>query len=350
MKHRNLKTAISSVIVSLAIFLIASFLVVMLIYEGLFTRTEQDEHSVLMTYEDIEKYYISRKITFDSEGTSIYGRIYDNQSDKLVILSHAKDMSGESLLAEAKFFLDNGYSVMVYDFTGHGKSGNSSQIGLQRSVIDLKNAITFANLENYHNLYLYGMGVGGYASAAVASESEDIKAVSAVAAFSSIEDMTLQYATEGMGILGYLEYPIMLLYQKLIFRSDMNYSAVEGINGSDCQIIIVNSREDDTVIYDKAALINSADEITASDVIYKTLETGRHGSLMRTQAANDLLDTFNKEAYELYEIYGGEVPEAEIDAIYGNYDREAMSELDAALMNEILEVFNSAGEANSEVE
>ncbi len=343
MKHRNLKTAISSLVVSLAIFLVASFLIVMIIYEGLFSRTEVYEHSLFITYEDMEKYYISREISFDSEGTEIYGRIYDNDaSDRLVILSHSKDSSGENMLSEARFFLDNGYSAMVFDFTGHGQSGNTSQIGLQRSVTDLKNAVSFAEGENYHHIYLYGSGVGGYASAAVGADGETVESVAAVAAFSTVWDMTIQYATEGMGILGYIEYPVMMLYQQLVFRLDTERSAVDGINTSKGPVIVINSREDDTVIYDKAALINSAGDITAQNVTFKTLETGRHGSLMRTQAANDLLDEFNKEAYELNESYNGSVPETEIEAIYGRYDREKMSELNTELMNEVLAVFNSA--------
>ncbi len=341
MKRRNLKTAISSFLISVIIFVIASFMIVMIIYEGLFTRVDEYEYSSFMTYEDMDKYYSGREVTFDSVGNSLYGRIYgEDISDKLVIVGHSKGNTGENMMAEAQFFLDNGFSVMVFDLTGHGKSDGSSQVGLQRAVSDFEKAIEFVKAEGYSELYLYGTGISGYASAACA-DIEGVKAVASVSAFSSVSDMTLEYAVENMSILGYVEYPVMMLYQYFIFGSELEKSAVKGINNSDVPVVVINGTADDSIKYDGAALINAADEITNQNVIYKSVEEGRHDSLMRSADAVALLDRFNADAYELYNEYGGSVPVAEIEAIYGRYDREAMSELDYALMNEILSVFIS---------
>lgn len=339
MKFKKLKTAVSSILISVVIYVIASFMVVMLMHEGIFARVEEYEYDSFMTYGDMGKYYSSREITLNSEGYPLYGRIYDN-TDKLVIFGHAKGGSGEDMMAEAKFFLDNGFSAMVFDFFGHGASEGPSQFGLHQAAIDLKNAIEFAKGEGYSEIYLYGIGIGGYAAASCA-DSEGVKAVASISSFSSVSDMTLEYATEGMSILGYLEYPIMMLYQYLLFGSGLENDAVSGINASDVPAIVINGTEDDTILYDGAALINCADEITNPDVVFRTVENGKHSSLMRSEAARELLDEFNTEAYRLYNEHGGSVPAGEIEAIYASYDREAMSELDTVIMNEVLTVFNS---------
>lgn len=342
MKYRKLKAAISSLIIGLLIYVIGSFMVVMLIYEGMFTKKEADEHSVFMTYEDIEKYYVSEEISFSSEGFSLYGRLYaPDDRERLVIITHGKDNSGEGMLAEAKYFLDNGFSVMVYDLTGHGQSEGSSQIGLYRPVTDIGNAIAYAEDKGYEQIYLYGVGMGGYASALIASEHECIKAVAVIGAFNSVSNITLQYATEGMGVLGYLEYPIMMLYQQLVFRSALDYSVVDEINGVDIPFVVVNGWADEKVIYEKSSVMHSKSEIKNPDVTFIMEENYAHAGIMRSDEADKLLYDFNYNAYSLYDEYGGNVPEAEIDAIYGRYDREAMSELNTELIGTVLDVFNS---------
>lgn len=344
MKHKNLKTAISSVVISLAIYVILSFMVVMLIYEGLFARVEASEYHPFLHYEDMNSYN-TRDVSFDSEGMKLVGKIYGDNADKLVILAHAKGGTGEDMLAEAQFFLDNGFSAMVFDCTGCGQSDGSSQLGLQRPVTDLENAVDYAKEQGFTRIYLYGMGTGGYAAGACA-DYEGVSAVAAVSAFGTVPAMTLDYATEGMGFLGYLEYPIMLLYQYIVFGSELQNSALDGLKAADVPVVVVNGTADETVRPDKSALIGYADKISNPMVSYITVDGGRHKSLMRTEAANALLDDFNREAYSLSEKYGGEVPTAEIEAFYAGYSREAMSEPDIDIMNEILSVFSSAETAS----
>lgn len=341
MKFRTLKSALKSIIISVIIYFVASFVIVMLIYEGIFARVEEYEYNSFIAYEDMVE-YSPREIVFNSRGYEINGIIYDNNdSSEVVILGHAKGGSGEDMLPEAKFFLDNGYAAMIFDYVGCGKSGGGSQVGLQQPVYNFNDAISFASSEGYEHIYLFGNGVGGYAAAAC-SNREEVKAVVSVSAFSSISDVTLEYATSNMGILGYLEYPIMLLYQFLVYGDDIYDSAVTGINSSNVPIVIINGTSDEVVLFDGASLINNKEKITNPNVTYKAVENGKHSSLMRTENANALLEQFNNEAYELYNEYDGNVPKADIEELYSRYDRVSMSELNPSIMNEILDIFASA--------
>jgi len=345
MKYRMLKSVLKSVVISVIIYFVASFVIVMLIYEGLFTRAEEYEYNSFLSYEDMTE-YSPIEITFNSRGYEIKGIVYENtDSSDLVILGHAKGGSGEDMLAEAKYFLDNGYSAMVFDYVGCGKSGGNSQVGLQQPVYILNDAISFASSKEYEHIFLFGNGVGGYAAAAC-SNREEVTAVVSISSFSSISDITLEYATSNMGILGYLEYPIMLLYQFLVYGSDISNSAVAGINSSSVPVIVINGTADEVVLYNGAALISKKEDIINNNVIYKAIENGKHSSLMRTENANILLENFNNEAYELYNEYSGSVPKSEIEELYSRYDRERMSELNPLIMNEILDIFTSAKQAS----
>ena len=340
MKHRNLIAVIKNFVIFLVIYLLLSFMAVMLIYEGLFARTEPYEYSVFISRNDIEHQHTVRDVNFDSCGFSVNAAIYGETKDRLVILGHAKDSSSADMLPEAKFFLENGFSVMTMDFIGHSNSEGNSQSGLHQSVYDMENAIKYARSEGFGNIYLYGIGIGGYAAASCADE-ECVRGVAAISAYSSIPDLTLEYAVSKMSILGYLEYPIMLLYQQILYGDDMNHNAIEGINSSDVPVIIINGTADDKIKYDGAALINASERITNDKVIYRTVENGVHLSLMRTDEARNLIDKFNEDAYMLYYEHDGNVPIASVDALYDAVDSEAASQLDAELMNEILGVFGS---------
>lgn len=338
MKNRKLFAALKSFVIFLVIYLLLSFTVVMLIYEGMFQRTEEYEYSLFTSKEELEQRFPAYDTSFDSRGFPIKAVIYGDNRDKLVILGHAKDSSSKDMLPEAKVFLENGFSVMTMDFTGHSASGGNSQYGLQQSVFDMENAIKHAASQGYTDLYLYGIGIGGYAAAACADEA-GVKGVAAISAFSSVSDMTLEYATENMSILGYLEYPIMMLYQYITYGSDIENSAVKGINTSNVPVIVINGTADETIKYDGAALINSADRITNPKVVYRTVEGGLHLSLMRSETARELINDFNTRAYTLYNEYGGNVPTADIEAIYDSVDTEAVSSMDENLMREVLTVF-----------
>lgn len=338
MKHRKLFAVLKSFVIFLIIYLLLSFTVVMLIYEGLFARTEEYDYSLFISGTELEQEYSVIEANIESRGFILRGDIYGENRDKLVILGHAKDGSSMDMLPEAKFFLENGFSVMTLDFTGHNKSGGTSQYGLQQSVYDMKSAINYAAEQGYANIYLYGIGIGGYAAAACA-DSDGVKGVAAISAFSSISDMTLEYATKNMSVLGYIEYPVMMLYQYLVYGSDIGKSAVEGINNSDVPIIIINGTDDENVSYSGASLINSSGKITNPYVTYITAEGGLHLSLMRTEEAVAAINDFNKNAYAVYNEYGGEVPTYEIEALYDSVDTGVTSALDENMMGEILNVF-----------
>lgn len=337
MKDRALKTAIRSVLLSVLIYVILSFLIVMILYESLFSRKEIYEHSVTLTYEDMSLPY--REIAFDSDGFTLCGRIYNEDGEEgTVILGHGKDGSGEDLLAEARFFAENGFAVLVFDLTGHGKSEGTTQRGLCRAANDMENAVLFCENDEQLSkkpIFLYGFGVSGY-GAALCSSHDSVKAIVTVSAFSDVPKMTLEYACSNMGILGYLEYPVMLFYQYILFGDQLGRSAIDAINASDTPVLAIHGTSDETVSFLGASLSAGEAQITGANFQTLTIEGGKHHGVLRSEEAAAYLDSYNDAAYELFRQYNGEVPAYLINQFYEQYDREKMSELNVEIMRQIV--------------
>ncbi len=345
MKHKKLKTAIQSVLISVVIYLILSFLVVMILYEGMFARNEKYEYRVLLSYEDMGD-YPCREVSFDSGGFTLSGRVYNEDGQAgTVILGHAKDGSGEDLLAEAQYFADSGFAAMVFDLTGHGDSTGTAQRGLCQAAADMKSAVLFCGNDEHLSgkpIFLFGFGVSGYGAALCAS-MEQVTAVTTVSAFVSVPEMTLEYARSKMGILGYLEYPVMLLYQYLIFGDALWLDAAEAIGAADTPVLAIHGTKDDTVSLEGASLYARRNQVFPH-IAATAVEGGRHGSVLRSEDAVAYLDAFNEEALRLSQQYGGNVPVSLIEELYERYDRAKMSELDGHLMETICEFYRVAGE------
>lgn len=337
MKHRALKTAIRSVLLSVLIYVILSFLIVMTLYESLFSRKEIYEHSVYLTYEDMSLPY--REVAFDSDGFTLCGRIYNEDGEEgTVILGHGKDGSGEDLLAEARFFAGNGFAVLVFDLTGHGKSEGTTQRGLCRAASDMENAVLFCESDEQLSkkpIFLYGFGVSGY-GAALCSSRDSIKAIVTVSAFSDVPKMTLEYACSNMGILGYLEYPVMLFYQYILFGDQLGRSAIDAINASDTPVLAIHGTSDETVSFLGASLSAGEAQITGANFQTLTIEGGKHHGVLRSEEAAAYLDSYNDAAYELFRQYNGDVPVYLINQLYEQYDCEKMSELNTEIMEQIV--------------
>lgn len=343
MKHRTLKTVIRSLIISVVIYLILSFLVVMILYENLFSRKEQQEQNVYLTFEDMG--LPDRDIYFDSGGFTLYGRIYNEDGEAgTVILAHGKDGNCEDLLAEARYFTENGFTALIFDLTGHGRSSGATQRGLCQAVTDMENAVHFCEKDEQlceKPIYLYGFGVGGYGAAMCAS-LDSVRAVAAVSAFESVPKMTLEYALSQMGFLGYLEYPVMLFYQYLLFGDEMDRDAVTVVNQTDTPVLAIHGVSDELVSFSGASLTAAGERMHNGNFQTISVEGGKHRSLLRSADAIAYLDEYNEAAYELYLKYNGDVPTYLVDRFYEQYDREKMSELNTEIMDQICDFYRNS--------
>lgn len=113
-----------------------------------------------------------------------------------VILLHGMDgIDASSLLGQAKFLYDAGYSSIDLDMRAHGRSEGDT-IGFAYTepmdVLPVINWIKDNPLTNEKPIYILGISMGGATAIRTAAKTEDVDGVISVSAFASIERVMKQ--------------------------------------------------------------------------------------------------------------------------------------------------------------
>ena len=93
-----------------------------------------------------------------------------DSSKACVIFLHGMTMNKSSLLSEASFFKNQGYSILMIDFRGHGKSdGNNSYFGMKETEEAAK-AFEYAKQKGNEKIIFYGVSLGAVVAMKAAAE------------------------------------------------------------------------------------------------------------------------------------------------------------------------------------
>lgn len=346
---RIIKTILLTLIIVLAVFSIASFIIVKTNFDDIFSRTTLDPLSVYLRYADVEKDYPRELISFMSGKNKLQGYLYGLENTKgLVVISHGLGGGAEGYLAETMRFVDEGYQVFGFDNTGCYESEGENCIGLSQSVIDLDAALTFIEQEaRFKDLpvLLYGHSWGGYAVTAVLNYNHNIAASVSVAGFNKPMQMIVEWARGMMGGFAYVEYPYIWLYNKMIFGSNLDIYAVDGINKTETPVLLIHGTGDQTIGIDESAIMAYKDKITNPNVKYKLCEKKEqngHSTLFMSAEAVEYCNELDKKYEELENKFDGKIPEAEERSFYDGVDKFKSSELDSKFFNDVLEFYGNA--------
>lgn len=350
-KKRTLKIALISFVSFILIFSIVSMIVTKIIYDGQFPRYDKPEPQFAgyLRYSDVKGEYDRKVVEFESGKNTLKGYIYGEENGKgLVVIAHGLGGGAESYLAETLYFVDNGWRVFSFDFTGSHESEGESTVGLPQSLIDLDAALTYIESDDTLNdlpVMLYGHSWGGYAVTSVLNYNHDITAAASISGFNSPIELLIEQAESMMGFFAYVEYPYEWAYQTMLFGSTAWTTAVDGINHTDASVMIIHGNADELIAYDGAGIISHRDEITNPNVVYKTCsaenENG-HNDLFVSDAASKYIKEKNTEYKELYDRYDGNIPDDVRAEYYEGVDKFRTSELDADFMDEINRFFEDS--------
>lgn len=243
--------------------IILYFLVTFLIYRKVFTnpksrKIQNVNNSPYKTYIDFFK---KRKEVYDSykkeqvsiksnDGLTLSGVYIENEhNDKLVIIFHGFKSRGDSDILLSYDFYHLGYSLLIVDQRGHGKSeGKYIGMGILERY-DVLKWIDYA-LDRFGEdikILLGGTSMGS-ASIMMASElikSKAVKGIVADCGFSSCYD-EVKYCIRKIP-----SFPIMQtinLYSKLFAKYDMRETTSEkSLSNSNIPILILHGKKDDFV-------------------------------------------------------------------------------------------------------
>jgi len=101
----------------------------------------------------------------------LYARKFtpEEESGKLVILSHGYNSSYENLLDMAKALVKKGHTALCYDFSGGGtrskSEGSSLDFSVETQLRDIEAVVSAPECSGYDAVCLYGESQGGFVSA-----------------------------------------------------------------------------------------------------------------------------------------------------------------------------------------
>lgn len=158
----------------LIILLTIPYIGVAIAHACVFSRADYDKYdsNYYVTYEDVELgTYAREELQISSGDNMLAGYLYGEENSLgLIVLSPGHRDPNDIKLYEIMYFVDQGWSVLCYDYTGCYNSEGRNMVGYTQSVYDLDAVLTYVESEERFAekpLLLFGHSLGAYDSAAV---------------------------------------------------------------------------------------------------------------------------------------------------------------------------------------
>ena len=338
------------------ILLIISFIIGYFITSGEmkknFGRGDYPDPKLTLTwfYDHYENDYPREEVSFRSGDNTLKGYLYGMDNKKgLIVFAHGIGSGHEFYLSLITNLVDRGWSVFAYDCTGSGSSEGEGTRGLAQSVIDLDNALDFAESDSRTKdmeKFVAGHSWGGYAAAAVLNFDHDVKASVTMSGYNTPFAELAETCDNSYGMAGKLLYPLIWMYNKVEFGKNSSLSAVDGINKSGIPVLVIHGENDEVIRYDGASVIAQRDRITNPKAEFRTMsDEGRsgHSSIFSTvEYAEYKKNVYIPRANELNEKYNNDVPYDERVKFVESIDRDLYNATNPDIIDLIDEFFEKA--------
>ncbi len=313
----------------LAFLIIISFIALAIAHSVIFSRADYDMYDtrVLPVYDDFSgSKYPREQLSITSGESMLAGYLYGLGNDRgLIVISPGHREPSDVKLPEITYFVDAGWTVLCYDYTGCYNSGGGSMRGYSQSVHDLDAVLSFAGADERLNelpVMLFGHSLGGYASAAVLNYGHDVKAAIIASAFDTPKEQWHYSIERYTGAFHTLLSPFTELYIELQYGEEKNLSAIDGINAADIPVLAFNATDDvyyggDSPVYTKRGLIRNP------GCNFISIDAGHYGYFL-TEDALEYRKTADAPSY------------------HGPVDKGLYNEHDMALMDRLNQFFLGA--------
>ena len=273
-KKFNWKRALTIFLIVIVAFCATSMVATKIIYDAIFVRYDGRDIAVPAELEEMVDAREDRD--FPSGENMLNGYLYRcegaNANGNLVLITPGFHSGADNFLWQIKSFLDYGWSVFIFDATGHCNSEGKSAVGFPQLLSDVESALNY--IENndrfgYNHIVLFGHSQGGYASSCALAGDFDVSAVVTVSGINSAMDGIIGKAKEYAGPVVYGNYGFLWLYQVMLFGTDIaDRNAVDAINESGVPVLVVHGTGDTTVPMDQYSIISHADDLKEAQVDY----------------------------------------------------------------------------------
>lgn len=319
------------------------------IYEStLGVRFETPEHlrCELSEFDDLKA---ERKTFTSNNGQTLVGYIYTKgnpDKNAVIVMAHGLGAGGHNGdMDKANYFASSGYYVFAYDTTGNDESEGKSVNGISQGLIDLDYALNYIKENDTLKglpIMLLGHSLGGYAVSSVLGIHKDIKAVVSVSGFNEPTGIIKEYGKTMIGNFIYMIMPYLSLYESIKFGKYASYSSLEGYESGDAKVMIVHSADDETVSIENSYDIYNNKFKDDSRFTFIRFDDRGHSHIFYSPESIKYTKEYGEKITEYYNSKGGKVTAEERLAYHKeNLDRKLAFELNAELMSDILEFYNS---------
>lgn len=336
----NFKKLTIGILISIIIFSLVSMAGSAVVYKVMFARRDLPPDTLEWRYCDIDsEKYPRKEYEFQSGDNTLRGYLYGCESEKgIIIIVHGIGGGADSHLSETLDFVDRGWAVFSFSGTGSRNSEGKSLVGFSQMNIDLTAAVSFvSSLYPDEPIMLYGHSMGAYASATVLDNFPQVKAAVLIAGFNQPVETMYYHAQLRLGPVVALEYPFLVLHNKLVFGDSANESALDAINSGDTPVLIVQGSEDD-VVTDDISIYGKRNEITNPNASYLLADVpfrDRHSTVWRSQEAAEYYLKTASELDCLHREYGDPLSDHILKDFLENLDRYKLCELDKEFMDRV---------------
>lgn len=276
-KTRRIKRIGIIIITTLFIYCVISITATKLIYDGIFSRYEEDTHTVAPELEQTVK--MCTVHSFPSGENQLTGYLYRAVEEVgLVVLAPGFHACARDYLWQIKSLNEYGWSVFAFDPTGTCSSEGDRAIGFPQELLDLEAALKYVEScgrFGYNDIMLLGHSRGGYAACCALSYDYDISAVVSISGIDSAMDGVMGAAEDKIGKIAYGNYGFLWLYQAYLFgRDTLNLSAAEAISGCEVPVLVIHGSQDQQVPVDRYSILSHKEEITSRQVEYSVYPAG----------------------------------------------------------------------------
>jgi pimeloyl-ACP methyl ester carboxylesterase len=295
-------------------------------HAAVFSRADYDEYAAnrFLLYDDLDAVaYPREEIDVLSGGNRLTGYLYGAENSQgLIIVSPGHRDPNDVKLYEITYFVDAGWTVLCYDYTGCYQSEGSSMVGYSQSVHDLDAVLTYVETETRFEglpVMLFGHSMGAYASAAVLQLGHDVDAVISASGFDTPKEQW-EYCIERYTNIFHIPLlPFTKLFIAAKYGGDADLSAIEGINSVDVPVLVISGTEDE-YYGGESPIYAKRDQISNPNCSFM---------LMEASGANGHYDYFlTKEAISYREMVDGGAVQGTIDkGLYMEHDKDFMNTL-----------------------
>ena len=280
MKNKKASRIARYIIIGLLCLILVPFTAIAIAHTVIFRRYDYGSYDTrrYLTHDDIDhEQYPYETLEIPSGDHNLTGFLYGaGNTNGLIVLSPGHTDTTDIKLYETLSFVDAGWTVLSYDYTGCYNSEGASADGYTQSVHDLDAVLTCVENQSRFTdlpLVLFGHSLGAYASAAVLAYGHDVDAAIIASGFDTPKEQWTYSIERFTGPFHTLLTPFTQSFIALKYGDEKNLSAIDGINSVTIPVLVISGTQDEfygaeSPIYAKrATIINPACEF-----LYETRE------------------------------------------------------------------------------